>query len=358
MINQEWMSYLQQIGAQFEGAAISHFGESGLSLSQILQGEVITDLSQFGVIKVSGADAEKFLQGQFTNDVRQVKVTQSQLSAWCSPKGRIIVNFRLFKRDDQAYYLWLPRVNIETALKRLRGYVLRSKVVLEEVSESWLRLGVTGVNSTALLSAGLGHQIVPTTVDACMSLETITVLQIQGLTPRYVVLSNDLATMQRLWETMSQQARPVGSASWGLLDILAGVPQILPATTDKLVPQMVNYQTLGGVSFTKGCYPGQEVVARLQYLAELKRRMYLVRFDTTTLAVPGMEVYVANEEVSVGTLVNVEAHPDGGMIALAVLSISHSESQATFRLATGEPLVVVMPGGRWGPEFISLLKTE
>jgi len=81
MINQEWMSYLQQVGAQFEGEAISQVGESALSLLQILQGEVITDLSQFGVIKVSGADAEKFLQGQFTNDVRQVKVTQSQLSA-------------------------------------------------------------------------------------------------------------------------------------------------------------------------------------------------------------------------------------------------------------------------------------
>lgn len=340
MINQKWLSYLQQVGAQFEGEAISQVGESALSLLQILQGEVITDLSRFGVIKISGADAEKFLQGQFTNDVRQVKVTQSQLSAWCSPKGRIIVNFRLFKRDDNAYYLWLPRVNVETTLKGLRGYVLRSKVVLEEVSESWLRMGVAGVNSTALLSAGLGHQTVPTTVDICMSLESVTVLQIHGLTPRYVVLGNDLVIMQRLWEAMSQQAQPVGSATWGLLDILAGVPQILPATTDKFVPQMVNYQTLGGVSFTKGCYPGQEVVARLQYLAELKRRMYVVRFDTTTLAVPGMEVYVANEEVSVGTLVNVETHPDGGIIALAVLSISFMENQATFRLATGEPLVI------------------
>jgi folate-binding protein YgfZ len=281
--------------------------------------DIITDLSHYGLIKVSGDDAEKFLQGQFTNDVCQVTDKHSQLSAWCSSKGRIIVNFRLFKRDN-AYYMLLPRESIATTLKRLQMYVLRAAVKLEEQSDNLLRLGIAGANSTQILTDCLGFAP-PAEIDASLTLEQITVLQIPGTQPRYIVCTEN---PQNLWQCATQTAHPAGATAWELLDILAGLPQIIPATAEAFVPQMVNYQALGGVNFKKGCYTGQEIVARLQYLGTLKRRMYLAKM--TTLPQPGDALYVSTNEQSIGKIVNAVADPDGGAIVLAVIQISSADS--------------------------------
>ena len=288
-------------------------------LQQALHGEVMTDLSHLGLIKVSGRDAETFLQGQLTNDVRQVTEKQSQLSALCSAKGRIIVNFRLFKRDT-AYYIVLPRESLDLTLKRLRMYVLRADVKLEEVSERLSRIGIAG--GTQHLTDCLGFAP-PTEIDASFTNEQITVLRIPGVPPRYMVFSE---TLENLSACLAEKAEQISADAWQLLDILAGLPQIVPATAEAFVPQMVNYQAINGVSFKKGCYTGQEIVARTEYLGSLKRRMYLAKIETDIFSQPGDALYVSNNEQSIGKIVNAQTHPDGSVIVLAVIQISSAES--------------------------------
>ncbi len=250
----------------------------------------ITKLESFGVIKVSGNDAETFLQGQFTNDVRQVTAEQDQLSAWCSSKGRIIVNFRLFKRDD-AYYLLLPKDSIAFMLKRLQMYVLRADVKLEDVSDKLSCLGVVGDypdNNFAVLQVETGRYLV--VVEA----------EIEGY--------------------------EVDTGGWELLNILAGLPQVVAATAEAFVPQMVNFQAIGGVNFKKGCYTGQEIVARMHYLGTVKRRMYIVKIDTAQLPQPG------DDFNGIGKIVNAQVHPDGGVVVLAVLQIKEVENNKSLQI--------------------------
>lgn len=315
---------------------VSDSGQPDLTQTDILQSNLLVDLSHLGIIKVSGKDAEKFLQGQFTNDVRQVTATQSQLSAWCSPKGRILVNFRVFKREGNqegegnTFYLLMPQPNVETTLKRLQIYVLRSQVKLEQVGKKFLRLGIAGEQSAELLATCLGLSQ-PLEINGSVTLEELTVLRLPGTPGRYMVLSEDRQRLQGVRDCLTHRTRSVETWVWEVLDILAGVPHILPVLADVFVPQMVNYPTLGGVSFTKGCYPGQEVVARMQYLGTPKRQMYLVKIYSTTVPQPGEHLYVSGEELSIGQIVNAQRYPEDPpcVIALAVISISHVEKGET-----------------------------
>jgi folate-binding protein YgfZ len=317
----EWITYLQQANAQIDNNTVIHFGQPEQERQQVLVGDIITDLSHFGLIKVTGSEAAQFLQGQLTNDVRQVTAMQSQLTACCNPKGRIIFNFRLLKRND-AYYLLLPHRSLETLVKRLRMYVLRADVQLEEVSDQLSRLGIAGTNSKQLLTDCLGFAP-PTEINASLTENQITVITISDT--RYLVFTE---TPQNLFQcATAQKVFPVGASAWQLLDILAGIPQIVSATTEEFVPQMVNYQAIGGVSFKKGCYTGQEIVARMQYLGKLKRRMYLAKIDTSALPEAGDKLYLSDNEQSVGQIVNAERHPDGGEVVLAVIQISQAESE-------------------------------
>jgi len=322
MMTETWTYYLQKTGAQFENNTLIHFGQPDEERQQAVEGDIITDLSHFSLIKITGNDAVTFLQGQFTNDVKQVTDKQSQLSAWCSAKGRIMVNFRLFKRDE-AYYLLLPQESLENILKRLRMFVLRADVKLEPVSETLLRLGMAGTKSTQILTDCLGFAP-PTDIDASVTANNITILTIRGPQPRYLIFTENLQT---LWECATKIAHPIGASAWQLLDILAGIPQIVPVTAEEFVPQMVNYQAIGGVSFKKGCYTGQEIVARMQYLGTLKRRMYLARINTNTPPQPGDALYVNNNEQNVGKIVNAQIHPNGGVVVLAIIQISHETKE-------------------------------
>ncbi|MCK5523663.1 MAG: folate-binding protein YgfZ [Thiomargarita sp.] len=273
---------------------------------------IITDLSHFGLIQVTGDDAQTFLQGQFTNDVRQVTAEKHQLNAWCTHKGRILISFRLLKRDN-AYYLLLPQDSVASTIKRLHKYILRSAVKLEDVSDNLPRFGIAGVNSTKILTECLGYAP-PSDVGASLTTDKVTVLTIQE--KRYIVLGETVKNCE---------ARQVDAAAWQRLDILAGLPQIVPKTAEAFVPQMINFHVIGGVSFKKGCYTGQEVVARMQYLGSLKRRMYLAKIEKG-VPQPGDALYISDNDESVGKIVNAVAQPEGGAILLAVIKISDVNS--------------------------------
>ncbi len=320
-MTEQWFQYLKQAGAQINGQTVISFEDT--ASPKTLPEDSITDVSYLGLLKISGQDAEAFLQGQFTNDVRQVTPEQSQLSAWCNQKGRILVNFRLFKRDQKVFYVLLPQECIASTVKRLQMYVLRSKVKIEEVSNSLVRLGCVGAASYQYIHDYL-HQSLPQTVNASLTHDNVTVLCVQASPIRYLVVANE-EMAKPLWQQVTKTVHPAGATVWQLFDILAGVPQIVLATAELFVPQMVNLQALGGVSFKKGCYTGQEIVARMQYLATLKQRMYLVQMDMTTLPQAGEAIYGLDGEV-IGNIVNAQKHPDGRVLALAVMPVDLTQS--------------------------------
>lgn len=332
---EQWIKYLRQVGAQFDNHAVVHFGNLVEEQQQIFTHDTLMDLSYLGIIKVTGKDAQQFLQGQLTNDVGQVTETTGQLNAWCSPKGRMIANFRLFKSDN-TYYILLPEENIVTVLKRLQMFVLRADVKLEDISYSLARIGIIGQNSQNLLADCL-NKTPDSTPNSVLTVEQAMVLRVTSNTPRYVVIAKP-NRLQTIWECLSQKARPVGTQTWQLFNILAGFPQILLETKEEFVPQMVNLQLLGAISFSKGCYVGQEIVARTQHLGTLKRRMYLVKIETDQLPEAGDSLYCAADTQGLSKIVNAQFHPDGSVVALAVLPIEHLNTPIHLNNAQGPQL--------------------
>lgn len=318
----DWRLSLRDAGAVFSDEKLLHFGHPVAESRNAMDGSVIADLSHLALISVIGKDAEKFLQGQFTNDVRNVTGQRSQLSAWCSIKGRMIASFRVFVRSN-SYYIQLPSELFESTLRRLRMFVLRSDVQLADASDSVVRIGLSGKDTVSRLKDGWAT---PSAVDDVIHTDTLTIIRLRGIKPRFEAIG-PVGSIKALWLSLTEDTSPVGPSAWELLDILAGVPTIYPETSDKFLPQNVNFQVIDGVSFAKGCYTGQEVVARTQHLGKLKRRMYLAHVDAPVAPKPKDPLYVSypNGSQIAGTIVNVQAHPDGGWKMLAVI-----QSQAAY----------------------------
>ena len=288
----DWKNLLVDAGAEMDGDTVSHFGNPVREAKAALGGTVFADLGFMGVIAVHGADAGSFLQSQLSNDIRDVDAGASQLSAFCTPKGRVLGLMRIFHCGDN-YYLRLPLDSLDAVLARLRMYVLRADVTLEDATENFLRIGISGEHAPAhLAEAGLE---VPESIDAVNRAGDSTLIRVPGIVPRFELYLTSLQAAESVWETLNVHAAPVGEPVWRLLDIQAGIPNILAATAELFVPQMINLQLINGVSFKKGCYPGQEIVARMQYLGTLKRRMYLGHIERDELASPGDSLYAATD---------------------------------------------------------------
>lgn len=322
----QWVAFLTQKGAVIDHDRILHFGNPDRELQTAITGDILCDLSHQGLIALSGPDTEQFLQGQVTSDVSKVTLEHSQLSAHCNPKGRMLASFRIFRRDD-VYYLRLPREMLDSTLKRLRMFVLRAKAVLEDASDTLVSTGLSGPNAETLLQAHLSQ--VPVQVDEVVQAEGITVIRLPGIYPRFEIYA-ERKDMQKLWTALVAQTTPVGPESWKLLNIQAGIPTIYPETTDTFVPQMTNLHLMNGVSFKKGCYTGQEIVARSQYLGKLKRRMYRAHVNSNTRPHPGDGLFSPQTDPnqSAGKIVNAASHPQDGYEVLAVVLIGCAEGNA------------------------------
>ena len=282
---------------------------------------VLCQLSHLGIIRASGADVRTFLQGQLTNDIQQVTEAQGQLNGYCNPKGRLLASFRIMQQQDDLLLL-LPRDNLDATLQRLRMFVLRSQVTLEDVSESMMCLELAGDCATEMLG------VLPPEQDHATCLHDGFVLaRIPGDRQRIQVIGNT-TEVQTLYAKLADHAETIDTAHWRLLDIRAGLPTVYASTREAFVPQMANMHWVDGVNFQKGCYTGQEVVARMQYLGKLKRRMYRVQFTANQLPAPGDEVYAANSpsEQSVGKVVDVAPDTQDGYEALVIIQTSHAET--------------------------------
>jgi folate-binding protein YgfZ len=318
----EWKSFLETFGAEFSDGKVASFGNDERERRVITTGETLCDLSQFGLISAYGEQAAEFLQNMLSNDINAVTEAHSQLSALCSQKGRMLSNFRIFKRDE-TYYIRLPQEMLETTLKRLQMFVLMTKITLEDASNALVRFGYSGPDAAETLKAYLGE--IPEAFDDTLESKNITVIRVPGTQDRFE-LYGELEDMQALWNHLNVRAVPVGSDAWLLQDILAGLPNIYEQTSESFVPQMANMHLVNGVSFKKGCYPGQEVVARMQYLGKLKRRMHLLDIPGTEAPLPGTDIMDGEEPKAVGEIVDARRNGDGSISALAVIQVANENS--------------------------------
>ncbi|HUV98846.1 MAG TPA: folate-binding protein [Gallionella sp.] len=333
-MNPDWQDFLTRRGATITAGIVQDFGDSATELKATEQGTISCVLSQFGTLRVSGDDALSFLQNLLSNDIREVSTSRAQLSSFNNAKGRILATMLIW-HDGGDYLLQLPRALCEPIRKKLGMYVLRAKVKITDAGDETISLGLSGVNAQEILHTQFGE------------LPTLP-LGAKGTTPGNVIrigetrfqVNTTMTHAAALWTALGQRAQPVGSACWDWLNIRSGIPVILPQTQEQFVAQMVNLEILGGVNFNKGCYPGQEIVARMQYLGKLKRRMYLAHIDGSNTPQPGDELFCADMEGQAsGMIVNATRAPNGGYDVLATVQISSRETQTIHWLSLqGEPL--------------------
>jgi folate-binding protein YgfZ len=268
---------------------------------------LITVLPEWSFIKVTGQDAGPFLQNLLTNNILSLSIGNQHLSGFCSPKGRLLATFWVSHPEENSYFLWLSRdISLEFA-KKLTMYRLRSKLEITQLDE---QMSIFGQISTS-------------------SFETSTDI-FCDLPP---VLYNDIQYYRRL---VAQTSTDTGASIqdqnlWSLLEVHSGIPRISDITKDLFVPQMINFESIGGVDFQKGCYPGQEIVARSQYLGSIKRRLKLayLEVDTNTpfSVQAGMEIFSENDpEQPCGLVVlsslNISNHRYYFQIELKISEIS------------------------------------
>lgn len=266
-------------------------------------------LPQWSLLRFSGADAQAFLQGQLTCDVAALQAGSSTYGGYCTPKGRLLATFLLWLSAD-GYTMMLPAALAEPIRKRLAMYVLRSKVKIEDLTPDLACIGIFGADAAQQIAALAGAM--PERLHDVTVSDGVTVIQLPS--QRY------LAILPRAQAGMTD-----GGDAWTGLDIAAGIPIILPATQEEFVPQMVNLDLIGGLSYTKGCYPGQEIVARTHYLGKLKQRM--CRASVAAPAAPGDKLYCAElGEQSGGMIVNSAGGADGRFDVLAVLQTAHARA--------------------------------
>ena len=320
-MNPQWQDFLIAQGAVLADGRVSHFGNPAQELQAAAQGTIIADLSHFGLLQVEGADAATFLQGQVTNDVKLLNGSNSHYAGYCTPKGRLLAMFLAFAHHDHLH-LQLNGALTESVLKRLKMYVLRSKVTITDVSDSIIRIGLAGANAEATLRKVFSE--IPNEAHQLVNLETANILRLPGATPRYEILVS-AENAAALWSQLQSGCTAVGAECWDWLEIHAGIPDITPATLEAFVPQMVNLDLLGGINFKKGCYTGQEIVARTHYLGKVKRRTYLAHLVTDQAPKPGDNLFGADTAEPVGQIVRAAAAPHGGFDVLAEL---RSESVA------------------------------
>lgn len=320
---QEWKSFLIEAGAVFEGERILHFGHPENESTAAATGPFITDLSHLGLIAVTGEDASSFLQNLLTNDVREVNAQRSQLTGLCNPKGRLLAIFQLFQWEGN-FYLSLPQSLLEPVLKRLNMYVLRAQVSLMNAGDRFCRIGLVGSQAGDELMHQLGK--VPTTVNEVHQTASCCITRVPGEPPRFEV-AGELETLRKLWNELSKTVTPVGPNLWELATIRAGIATVYPETQGSFIPQQVNLELKEGVSFTKGCYPGQEVIARMHYRGKPSRRMFLAHIAADKWPQPGEPVYLASakEGQTSGEIVAAQAAPEGGYDALVVLQLTSLE---------------------------------
>jgi tRNA-modifying protein YgfZ len=296
---------------------------------------MLCNLPDAGLLRFSGDDAQTFLHNQLTCDVAALGPGRSTYGAYCTPKGRILASFLLW-RTDSAYFMQLPAALREPIQKQLTKFILRSKVQAADATGEWVLLGASDGDAATLAQRATGKA--PASVHEAALAPGVTAIRLPGDRCEVVVRwDKAAAVVESGWQN-------AGPEYWEWLDIRAGIPVITPATQEEFVPQMVNLDLIGGVSFEKGCYPGQEIVARMHYRGTLKQRMYRASISGSDAPHPGDKLYSHDfGEQACGTIVNAASAPGGGHEVLASIQIAAADKDGVHWKSLHGPALKWLP---------------
>jgi len=280
-----------------------------------------TLLPQESLLHFTGPDAAAFLQGQTTCDTRKLDRSNALPGAYCTHQGRVICDFLLAQLGADHLSLRMRREVMERAATTFGKYIVFSKAKLETGRDDWTVAGCWGANAATILSEYC--EVLPSRRYGSTGAEGFVLVQLDDEGARFECYLNR-ALRADLANALAAAMQPGNPARWQLLDIAAGFGRVEAATMERFVPQMLNYDLTGHISFNKGCYTGQEVVARLHYRGKPKRRMYLARVPAGVEASAGDELYVLDSDQSVGTVAN-SADDGTGAMALVVATAAGVE---------------------------------
>ena len=289
----DWLNYLASQGAIIQDDSVVSFSNPTAELAATANGHIICDLSHLGLLQIEGGDAVTFLQGQVTNDVKMLDGNISHYTGYCSPKGRLLAVFLAFNHYNHLH-LQFTRELVAPIMKRLKMYVMRSKVDITNTTTSIIKIGLSGESSAFLLEALFVQ--VPKNEYELVTLDNGALIRLPGSKPRYEIFTSaEHAT--NIWGVLKQHCMPVGKSCWDSLEIEAGIPEVVTKTQEDFVPQMLNLDLMNAINFKKGCYTGQEIVARTHYLGKVKRRTLRGQVESAVLPEAGDDILNSNQEI-------------------------------------------------------------
>lgn len=269
-------------------------------------------LTTQGLLACSGINTKKFLQGQLSCDLNKITTENILLGVYCNPQGRVIASFHCFLMDD-IIYLQMPALCIDNCLTHLKKYAIFSKVNCYNASNELAIIGLLGQDAAALL---------PT-------LSAKKVIKIPGEFPRFEIIIS-VEDKEKIQQQLSSVASVVNEDSWRLLDIDRGIPTIYPETQEQFLPHRINYHLIDGISFTKGCFVGQEIIARTQYRGTLKHHMYRIELLTSESPQPGTPLFFNKDSSPIGHIVDCVPLDNLHCRALAILAIEYAVDNSVF----------------------------
>ncbi|MDT8364541.1 MAG: folate-binding protein [Nitrosomonas sp.] len=337
-----WLGFLTEDHAQIESNRVEHFGDPAAELTRAQTAPVMVDLSHLGLIGISGTDAQSFLQGQLSCDISMLDAHTATYGGYCTPKGRLLSNFLIWQNaDNHGYWLQLPVSLAQPMIKRLGMFVLRTKVTFRNETDNLIRIGIISKNVSRLLNKYFTE--IPLALEPLSVSHTSEGQVICHSSCRAEIIAT-LAQASKIWKQLRDEIKPAGLHCWQWQEICEGIPTVQMETQEEFIPQMINLDKIGGVSFQKGCYPGQEIVARTQYLGKLKRHMYRAYIACSDIVTAGDPLFSHDmEQQASGMIINAAPSPKGGFDVLALIQISSAENhEIHWKIPTG-PILTLMP---------------
>ena len=332
-MNPAWREFLSEHGALDAVHGRPGAGSAARSLS------TIADLSHLGVIEITGADATAFLHGQFTSDVAGLPVNHAQFSAWCNAKGQVIAVVLLLRMPGRCC-IFLPQEQSAGLAKRLGMYVLRADVRISDRSDEWVRFGV--VEDPGSTPAPDATASVPAPWHVSERRNMVQLRLPDAVNCRRLLFCGDLAAAQSLWRQLATGHAAVSPRAWELQDILIGIPWLIPALAEKFLPQELALEPLGALSLSKGCYPGQEIIARAHYRGRVKRGLYRFTVKAPEPPVPAATFSAgSSEQHPAGTVLRAQTRDGDSQTGLAVCDLELAATAALHLASPRGPRVVL-----------------
>jgi len=327
----EWQVFLTQQGATITAGLTTAFGESPADYPALKA--TLSDLGDQGVLALKGVDSKRFLQGQSTSDTSLLDEHTSLPGAICNPKGRMFTSYQALEPVADSVLLVMHRSLVDTTIDNIGKYAAFFKTTLSNVSDEYRLLGISGPDCEAALEPCF--DVMPTAINQIVISDDSLLLRISAKQFLLIVIAD---AAEAFWLKLASTCTPTGISYWHLQLIQAGLAPVRAETFEQYVPQMFNLQATGAVNFKKGCYTGQEIVARMQYLGKLKRRAYRVIIDASNPPQAGVEIYASETNKLVGTVLIAAPANQRSTEMLAVLH--EEQADAASFIIDGETVKV------------------